>query len=323
MATSNKDLISKTLADRMKACIDEYEAIKAKKSTRFRTVKEFCEYNKFSHQNFMKIYHRYKENPTQDSLIPQKRGPKYSTRKTDPEIERRVLELREKANDRYVIARMVAKQDLVKISPSTVYNICKRHGLNRLTEKQREERRRIITEKAGELAHTDLHHLSPGIIKSNPTESYYVLGIIDDCTRTVWLELLKNKKAFTVMLATQHALGTLDMEYGIQFNAMMTDNGSEFTAGRSVNKDNHPYEMLLDSMEMEHRYIRPYHPQTNGKIERFWRTLDEELLNGSSYDSFEELKLELQGYSVYFNEYRPHSSLNGLTPAESLENVTN
>lgn len=322
MATSNKDLISKTLAQRMMTCIEEYEAIKTKTSTRFKTVKEFCEFHKFSHQNFMKIYHRYKQNPVSESLLPQKRGPRFNTRKTDPEIEKRIIELRQEANDRYMIARMVAKQGRVSISPSTVYNICKKHGLNRLNEKQRAERRRIITEKAGELAHTDLHYLSPGIIKSNPTESYYVLGVIDDCTRTVWLELLKNKKAFSVVLATQHALGSLDLEYGIQFNAIMTDNGSEFTNGKRT-VDGHPYEMLLESMNIEHRYIPPYHPQTNGKIERFWRTLDEELLKGSSYDSFDDLKLELQGYSVYFNEYRPHSSLNGVTPSEALENVTN
>ena len=40
-------------------------------------------------------------------------------------------------------------------------------------------------------------------------------------------------------------------------------------------------------------------------------------------NEFDDLKLELQGYSVYFNEYRPHSSLNGVTPSEALENVTN
>ena len=56
MTTSNKDLISRTLATRMMACIEEYEAIKRKESKLFKTVKQFCEFNKFSHQNFMKIY---------------------------------------------------------------------------------------------------------------------------------------------------------------------------------------------------------------------------------------------------------------------------
>ena len=71
MATSGKNLISRTLANKMLRCIEEYEAIKNKTSKQFKTVKEFCEYHKFSHQNFMKIYNRYKQNPVPDSLVPQ------------------------------------------------------------------------------------------------------------------------------------------------------------------------------------------------------------------------------------------------------------
>lgn len=63
MAKGNVDLISKRDAERMLLCVKEYEAIKRKESKTFKTVKEFCEYHKFSHQNFMKVYHRYKENP--------------------------------------------------------------------------------------------------------------------------------------------------------------------------------------------------------------------------------------------------------------------
>ena len=86
MATSNKDLNSRTLATRMMACIEEYESIKRKESKLFKTVKQFCEFNKFSHQNFMKIYHRYKQNPCEYSLLPQKRDPKYQIRRTDLNI---------------------------------------------------------------------------------------------------------------------------------------------------------------------------------------------------------------------------------------------
>ena len=86
--TSNKNLISRTLATRMMAYIEEYEAIKRKESKQFKTVMEFCNFHKFSHQNFMKIYHRYKANPCSESLLPQKRGPKYQKRRTDLEIEK-------------------------------------------------------------------------------------------------------------------------------------------------------------------------------------------------------------------------------------------
>lgn len=70
MITSNKNLISRTLATRMMSCIEEYIAIKEKRSKQFKTVGEFCAYHKFSHQNFMKIYHRYQANPCPEALLP-------------------------------------------------------------------------------------------------------------------------------------------------------------------------------------------------------------------------------------------------------------
>ena len=110
MTTSNKNLISRTLATRMMSCIEEYIAIKEKRSKQFKTVQEFCEYHKFSHQNFMKIYHRYQANPCPESLLPQKRGPKYQTRRTDIEVEKMIIELRQLGNNRYNIKQILKKK---------------------------------------------------------------------------------------------------------------------------------------------------------------------------------------------------------------------
>ena len=143
MTTSNKDLISKTLATRMMACIEEYEAIKRKESKLFKTVKQFCEFNKFSHQNFMKIYHRYKQNPCEYNLLPQKRGPKYQIRRTDINVEKLIIELRLQGNSRYEIKEILKQKDyLVAPSPTTIYNICRKHGLNRLRKSEKTERRK-------------------------------------------------------------------------------------------------------------------------------------------------------------------------------------
>ena len=137
-STSNKNLISHTLATRMMACIEEYEAIKRKESKQFKKVKEFCKYHKFSHQNFMKIYHRYKSNPCPESLLPQKRGPKYQKRRTDLEIEKMIIELRKQGNNRYSIKAMLKKQ-FFELAPSetTIYNICRRNNLNRLNKSEK------------------------------------------------------------------------------------------------------------------------------------------------------------------------------------------
>ena len=321
MTTSNKNLISKTLAKRMMSCIEEYYAIKSKTSTCFRTVREFCEYHKFSHQNFMKILHRYEQNRCEYSLIPQKRGPKFKTRRFDIKTEERVIELRKKGNNRYEIRNILLNTGMkVAPSPTTIYNICKRYGLNKLRKEEKEIKRRYLMSKIGELVHIDLHQLSKGITIKEPNTTYYILGVIDDLSRTCWLEVIPDKKALTVMFATLKAFNMLKNTYNIEIDSVMTDNGAEFGSGiNTKKKDEHPFERLLIEMQMKHKYTKPYRPQTNGKIERFWKTLKEDFIEDSLFNDLEDLKEEILGYVVYYNEHRPHSSLNGLTPKQFVQ----
>lgn len=316
MTTSNKELIGRTLAKHMMSCIEEYWAIKNKTSTKFRTVREFCEYHKFSHQNFMKVLHRYEENPSEYSLVPQKRGPKFKTRRTDIAIEEQIVELRKKGNNRYEIRNILLNSGIkVAPSPTTIYNICKKHGLNKLRKQEKEVKRRYLMSKIGELVHIDLHQLPKGITIAEPNVTYYLLGVLDDLSRTCWLEVIPDKKALTVMFATLKAFNMLKSRYNIEIDAVMTDNGAEFGSGpHTKKKDEHPFERLLMEMQMKHRYTKPYRPQTNGKIERLWKTLKEDFLEGSLFNDKDDLIEELLGYIVYYNEHRPHSSLNGLTP---------
>ena len=71
--------------------------------------------------------------------------------------------------------------------------------------------------------------------------------------------------------------------------------------------------MLLE-LGIKHRYIRPYKPQTNGKIERFWLTLDDDLIDGTTFDDLDQFQNELFDYIVYYNRLRPHQAIQGLTP---------
>ena len=325
MAVSNKDLISRTLARRMISCINEYRLIKEKKSKVFKTVKEFCKYHNFSHQNFMKILHRYEQNPSIESLIPQKRGPKYQTRRVDLSIERLIIVLRKKGNNRYEIKEILKRKN-IPIAPSytTIYNICKKYGLNKLKKENKQEKRkeikRIMKTKAGELVHIDCHQLSKGITIAEPNQTYYILGVLDDYSRVCWLELMEDKKGLTVMFSVLKAFNMLKHNYDIEIDNVMTDNGAEFGSGKnSKNKLNNPFERLLIEMDMKHIYTKPYRPQTNGKIERFWKTLKEDFIEDSLFNDKEDLKKELLAYIAYYNEYRAHSSLNGKTPKEMLK----
>ena len=98
---------------------------------------------------------------------------------------------------------------------------------------------------------------------------------------------------------------------------MVTDNGSEFAT--PTQPATPPFERLLRELGITHRYPRPYRPQTNGKVERFWRSLNEELLDGTTFASVAELQDELAQYLLYHNEVRPHQALQGKTPKQMNE----
>jgi transposase InsO family protein len=296
--------------------IETYEAIKAKKHPKFKFVSEFYKCYKLTRQNFIKYYNRFKSNHDPQALLPQKRG-SHKTSRFKGLIEEKVIQLRQEGYGRQDIFLILKEQFIESVpSPSTIYNITKWHNINRLVPKQKSNRRRIIKEKAGELGHMDCHYLPKGLIQDDH-QQYYLVAIIDDASRIAWANVVTHLKALNVMFAALKVLNLLNTHYHITFLELMTDNGAEFGSGpKAQNKDSHPFEMMLSELGIKHLYTRPYRPQTNGKIERFWRTLNMDLLDDVVFDNLAHFKDELQKYLLYYNELRPHQSLNGKTPMD-------
>ena len=156
--------------------IKEYEEVKSKKHPFFRFVKDFYKHHGTCPQTFLKYYNRYKQSGDHpDLLLPGKRGPKYKTRRPELEVENQVLIEREKGCNKFEISSLLQCRFKEKTpSPSGVYKILKRHGKNKLTEPMIEEKRRIIKEKAGELAHIDCHHIARNTIAGDNNKYYIV-----------------------------------------------------------------------------------------------------------------------------------------------------
>jgi transposase InsO family protein len=91
------------------------------------------------------------------------------------------------------------------------------------------------------------------------------------------------------MFASLAMINLLNVEYGLQFEAVMSDNGPECSS-RSGKKEEHPFERMLLELGIKHKYTRPYRPQTNGKVERLWRTLNDGLIEGTYFESIEHFK---------------------------------
>ena len=315
---SQDTTLKKNYIQKYQFLIDEYEQVKAKSHPRFRYVKEFYAHHGTCAQTFLKYYGRYRQSGDIESLLPGKRGPKWRTRRPAPEIESDVLSLRALGNNRYEIHAIL--KDRFKAScpsPSGIYNIFKRHGWNRLSGPMKIEKRRIIKARAGEMGHLDCHHLSRDLIASDPKRRYLVC-LIDDYSRLAWAEVVEDIRALTVMFATMRCFKIFGEHYQIQFEEILTDNGPEFGPKQSTNKDRHPFERLLMEMQVKHRYTRPYRPQTNGKVERFWRTLKEDLIEGTYFESVDQFNEELIQYLAYYNHARPHQGIGGKVPIEMI-----
>jgi len=141
----------------------------------------------------------------------------------------------------------------------------------------------------------------PGYIHYDQTGRNYLNGLIDD-------KLQDNQN----LTPTQKAhLGSPLVRDQITTEKLTIE---------SAKKQHHPFERLLIEMGIKHRYTRPYRPQTNGKVERFWRSLNEDLIEGTHFESVEHFKQELLDYMLYYNKLRPHQGINGKTPEEFAKN---
>lgn len=320
MAIETKDMtLERKYLDTYRNMIKEYELVKQKSHPVYRFVEDLYKAWGTNRKSFLKYYNRFKQGGKESDLLPRKRGPKYRTRRPLKFIENKVIALRQKGNSKHEIVSIL-KPSLKKHTPSAsgVYTICKRYGLNRLSIKQKANKRKIIKERMGELGHIDCHHLGKNIIRGK-VQKLYLVCLLDDHSRLAWVEVTEDVTSLTVMFATLKCINMLHDEYQIKFEEILSDNGPEFGQRTSKSKMQHPFERMLIELGIKHRYTRPYRPQTNGKVERFWKTLKEDLLEGTDFDSLEELKDEVLQYMCYYNHERPHMGIEGKTPAAMAE----
>ncbi|MGR3293177.1 MAG: integrase core domain-containing protein [Candidatus Scalindua sp.] len=99
----------------------------------------------------------------------------------------------------------------------------------------------------------------------------------------------------------------------------MSDNGREFKGTLSRE---HPFETMCHELGIKHIYTKPYRPQTNGKIEAFWEIVKNEFFYPNSFDSKEDIVLNLGNYLFEYNHLRRHGGLNYETPFDKLQKVT-
>lgn len=305
--------IERNYLQKWRFLIAEYEDVKAGRSATFRRVGDFYRHHGTCSQTFRKYYNRYLSSGDAAALLPRRRGPKWRERREPEGIDTEIVACRQRGMNRYEIHAVLREGRDTVPSPSSIYRVLLRYQLNRRTPAMREEKRRIIKDKIGELGHVDLHQLSRDMFLAPPTGTTFIVSLVDSCSRLAWAEVVTSKKALPVMFKTLKMINTLNVTYGVVFAEILSDNGAEFA---SRDNPEHPFEAMLLELGIKHRYTRPYRPQTNGKVERFWRTLDDDVIDGATFDNIDHFANELFEYLVYYNNFRPHQAIGGKTPKD-------
>ncbi|UWE08758.1 IS481 family transposase [Actinacidiphila bryophytorum] len=260
--------------------------------------------------------------------------PRTTPHRSAPAVEARVCEL-----------RRTRKLGPARIGPilglpaSTVHRILTRYGLNRLAFMDRptgQPIRRYERAHPGELVHVDIKKLgnipdgggwrtvgrpagarnrqaTTGQRKSSkPVIGYsYIHSAVDDHSRLAYSEVLPDERQHTAIAFWQraHAFFT---DHGITVERVLTDNGSCYKSKL--------FTQTLTAAGIAHKHIRPYRPQTNGKVERFNRTLLDEWAYLRPYTSTTERTAALADFLHTYNHHRGHTALGGHPPITRVNN---
>lgn len=312
--------IGKIISDKWKNILLEYEKVKLGESHLFETVGSMCEAHKVSRKQIQKYYKRWLFSGKKDeTLLPQKRGPcRGSHRMLNKDQERTLIKIQRQFEAKPLDIWCLVK-GVWNIHPSvkTIARTLKRYPQN----KKKEIIHRYEKKIPGELVHVDTFDLPKCIFQDN--KKRYLSGMIDDCSRLNYVEMIEKKAAMETGQAMIKGAKWFDL-HGIEIEKLMSDNGSEYTSvhqkveGRRM----HVFEIMLSYMGIHHIYTKPYTPKTNGKIERFWKILKTDFLPGLRGLQIAEFNDKLRQYMYYYNYLRQHGGIAYQTPFEKLRSVT-
>ena len=246
--------------------------------------------------------------------------PHRSPNQTKPSIERRIVGLR------ITTGRGPARiAGIVRQHPSTVHRVLVRHQLNRLDQLDRPTRapiRRIVMTRPGELVHVDIKKLGRipkgggwrahgrGKVKRAKVGYAFVHSAVDGYSRIAYSEVLADEQGVTAAeFWTRAAMFFATL--GVVIERVMTDNGPCYRSSK-----------FNDALgeHVKHTFIRAYRPQTNGKVERFNRTLLAEWAYARIWTSEGQRTRGLARWLHIYNHHRHHTVIGG-TPIGRVSNL--
>jgi transposase InsO family protein len=212
---------------------------------------------------------------------------------------------------------------------STIYGVLRRERISRLSFIDRPTRTvvRYERDRPGELLHVDVKKLGrirtgggwrihgpefgqPGRDTQKRVGYDYLHVAVDDHSRVAFVQSLEDEKGPTCAQFVSDAAAFF-AEHGVRIERVMTDNALNYRRSRN-------FQATLEQLSITHKRTRNRRPQTNGKAERFNRTILEEFAYKTLFTSNDQRLKALGPWLASYNEARPHTAIGGLTPLQRL-----
>lgn len=271
-------------------------------------VSEVCSLFKISRKTAYKWLSRYREGGLL-SLSNQSKEPHSQPNKVSDDLEKRIVLLHHEHpywGPRKLRDYLVHVQNRSDVPSHTTFaRILKRHRCEVITSNKSEPARiRFEREQPNDLWQMDF---KGSFMTGN--QRCYPLTILDDCSRfSISLIACENE---TSQVVKSH-LTTIFMEFGLP-NQINVDNGNPWGSADLTSYTSLQIWLMKQGIKVTHS--APFHPQTNGKDERFHRTLKLELLHQRSYKA-NEIQEVFDAWRHKYNYERPHEALSGKTPSQ-------
>jgi len=285
------------------------------------TITAAAESMNISRQCAHKWWARYRDEG-EAGLVDRSSRPKSCPHQTRPKVERRIVSLRR--TQRLGPARIAG---IIGVPASTVHRVLVRHGLNRLRWMDRptgEVVRRIETTRCGELVHIDVKKLAripPGgghrvhgrrkEVLHKRVGYTHIHTAIDAYSRLAYSEFAGVENADNCVAFLNRAVAWFAAQ-GIEIERFLTDNGNGYRSKA--------WKARCAELGIRHTRTRPYHPATNGKVERFNRTLVDEWAYARVWRSDIARARTLDRWLHRYNHHRHHTAVGG-PPASRVTNL--
>jgi transposase InsO family protein len=285
------------------------------------SVSAAAESMNISRQTAHKWWRRYLADG-RDGLVDRSSRPRSCPHQTPARVERRIVALRR--SRKLGPARLAG---IVEVPASTVHRVLVRHGVNRLRWMDRPTGRiirRIETSRCGELVHIDVkklaripdgggHRMLGRSSSTRPRGGGYahVHTAIDAYSRLAYSEFAGVEDTVNCVAFLDRAVAWF-AQHGITIERLLTDNGNGY---RSL-----PWRDRCNQLGIAHTRTKPYHPATNGKVERFNRTLADEWAYARLWKSERSRARALDRFLHRYNHHRHHTAIGG-PPASRVTNL--